>query len=219
VPYSDWKTGYDLLLSNPNSQQQVMKSVRWTSVPILAPNTKLLSYKDGLIPNDLTIKLRVDNPYQPATAETKGTGANNSYPSYKFSLKGKQATAIEGATEVKSALDAIKVIPNPYYAYSAYETSQFTNTVKIANLPAKCVVTIYSLDGRFIRQYSRDEKEGEKISNPGINQITPALEWDLKNSKGIPIAGGTYIIHIASDLGEKTLKWFGVLRPFDPSGL
>ncbi len=222
VPYSDWKLGYDALAASPNAQQSVVKNIRWASIPVLAPNVKLLSYKDGLIPNTATIKLRLDNPYQVATPEAKGTGANNSYPSYKFSLKGKQSTELSGDTEIKSALDAIKVVPNPYYAYSAYETSQFTNTVKIANLPAKCDVTIYSLDGRFIRQYRRDEVPGKSTSsNPGVNlyQITPALEWDLKNSKGIPVAGGTYIIHIKSDLGEKTIKWFGVLRPFDPSGL
>jgi hypothetical protein len=51
-------------------------------------------------------------------------------------------------------------------------------------------------------------------------QITPALEWDLKNSKGIPVSSGVYIIHITADgLGERVIKWFGVARQFDPSGL
>ena len=51
-------------------------------------------------------------------------------------------------------------------------------------------------------------------------QITPALEWDLKNSKGIPVASGVYLIHInAEGLGERVIKWFGVARKFDPSGL
>jgi hypothetical protein len=216
LPYADWKIGYDALIAQPKGQQQIVRNIRWASMPVLATGTKLLSYDKGLIPNDLTVKLRVDNSYQVAT----GTGANNSYPTYKFSLKGKQYTNLESEAEIKSELDAIKVIPNPYYAYSAYETSQFTNTVKIANLPAKCDITIYSLDGRFIRKYRRDEVEGFKADNPGIRQILPALEWDLKNAKGIPIASGTYILHInAPGIGEKTVKWFGVMRPFDPSGL
>jgi hypothetical protein len=220
--YDEWKTGYDALLANPTAQQNVVRSIRWASMPILAQNARLLSYKDGLIPNDVTIKLRVDNPYQVGVDASKGTGVNNSYPTYKFSIKGAQTTELSGDAEISKALDAIKVVPNPYYAYSAYEVNQFSNTVKITNLPAKCVVTIYSLDGKFIRQYKRDEVPVKSTSsNPGVNlyQVSPALEWDLKNSKSIPIAGGTYIIHIASDLGEKTIKWFGVLRPFDPSGL
>jgi len=218
-PYSNWKTDFDVLTANPNSQQNVVKNIRWASMPVMSSASKLLSYKEGIIPNEVAIKIRVDNPYQ----VFKGTGANNNYPVYSFSLSGAQTSELSGAEELATALDAIKVIPNPYYAYSAYEINQFSNTVKIANLPAKCVVTIYSLDGRFIRQYKRDEVPSKSTSsNPGVNlyQVSPALEWDLKNSKGIPIASGTYIIHInAPDLGEKTIKWFGVLRPFDPSGL
>jgi hypothetical protein len=81
------------------------------------------------------------------------------------------------------------------------------------------------LDGKFIRQYKRDEV-GTYIppSRPsaGINttQVSPALEWDLKNNKGIPVASGVYLIHVdAEGLGERVIKWFGVARKFDPSGL
>ncbi len=196
----------------------VVKNLTWTAMPVLAQGAKMLDYASGLIPNDCTIKLRVDRPYEVKA----GTNAKKGYPTYQFTLSETEAGAITTPDLTNKALDAINIVPNPYYAYSAYEISQFTNTVKITNLPAKCVVTIYTLDGKFIRQYRRDEiAEKVKGSNPGTSerQITPALEWDIKNSKGIPVASGTYLIHIDSDLGEKTLKWFGVMRPFDPSGL
>jgi hypothetical protein len=97
--------------------------------------------------------------------------------------------------------------------------------VKITNLPAQCVVTIYSIDGRFIRQYTRNEV-GKPNSPPrsappvAVNQIIPDLEWNLKNFAGIPIASGVYLIHVdAPGLGERVIKWFGVSRQFDPSGL
>ncbi|MCB9272064.1 MAG: hypothetical protein H6561_21240 [Lewinellaceae bacterium] len=52
------------------------------------------------------------------------------------------------------------------------------------------------------------------------NQIVPDLEWDIKNSKGIPVASGVYLIHVdAPGLGSRVLKWFGVQRKFDPTGL
>ncbi|RMF20187.1 MAG: hypothetical protein D6765_17205, partial [Bacteroidetes bacterium] len=91
------------------------------------------------------------------------------------------------------------------------------------NLPAKCVVTIYTLDGKFIRQYNRDERgaipEGNNRGIPAA-QVIPDIEWDLKNSKGIPVSSGVYLIHVqAEDLGERTLKWFGINRQFDPAGL
>jgi len=38
----------------------------------------------------------------------------------------------------------------------------------------------------------------------------------LKNHRNVPIAGGVYIIHIdVPDIGQKVLKWFGVMRPID----
>jgi hypothetical protein len=92
-------------------------------------------------------------------------------------------------------------------------------------LPATATVTIYSLDGNFIRQYNRNELG--KVPGPRGNnrplerqQINPDLEWDLKNSKGIPVASGIYLIHIdAGELGTRVIKWFGIARQFDPSGL
>ncbi len=195
-----------------------LKKITWTGLPILPQGQQLLSYKDGLIPNDVTIKLRVDNPYDVAV----GTDQFEGYPSYQFTIEGAESKELVGV-EIDEALDMINVVPNPYYGYSSYETSQFTNMVKITNLPAKCDVKIFSLDGRFIRSYKRDEVGAVKTgANPpiGQGQIIPSIEWDMKNSKGIPVASGVYLIHIdAGDLGERVIKWFGVARQFDPSGL
>ncbi len=114
-------------------------------------------------------------------------------------------------------------MPNPYYGFSAYENSQFSNIVKITNLPAVCTVTIYTLDGKFIRQYDRNEIGSVPNGNNRAiqrEQIAPALEWDLRNNKQIPVASGVYLIHVdAGELGERVIKWFGVAREFDPSGL
>nr|HRQ31265.1 hypothetical protein [Saprospiraceae bacterium] len=181
------------------------------------------SYKDGLIPNDVAINIRIANPFEVKSY----TNQNKGYGSYMFDLNGTQAEEVVVQDTIDNALSMVNVTPNPYYAYSAYETSQFTQRVKITNLPGKCTVTIYSLDGKFVRQFKRDEKGVDyRIagrSNPAINksQIYPDIEWDLKNSKGIPIASGVYLIHIyADDLGvERTIKWFGINRQFDPTGL
>jgi hypothetical protein len=114
-------------------------------------------------------------------------------------------------------LDQIRVVPNPYYAYSAYETSELDNRVKITNLPGTCTVTIYSIDGVLIRQYKRDvgpnTHYGESTEKTNLDS---SLDWDLKNTKNIPVSSGVYLIHVeAPGLGERTVKWFGVMRPFD----
>ena len=140
-----------------------------------------------------------------------------------FKFEGVQADEVDTEAEINAELDAINVVPNPYYGFSAYETSQFTNIVKITNLPAKCTVTIFTLDGKFIRQYKRNEERQTKNASyaPLLSgQISPAIEWDLNNNKGIPVASGVYLIHVDADgLGERVIKWFGVARQFDPTGL
>jgi hypothetical protein len=195
-----------------------LRDVTWACMPVITEGQEMLSYKDGLIPNETIIKLRVDNPYVTAA----GNGEYSGYPTYEFRLEGVESVPYL-ADAVKNPLDLVNVVPNPYYGYSEYETSQFTTTVKFTNLPAKCTVTIYTLDGKFIKQYDRDESRlFDNRTNVGVEyyDILPDLEWDIKNFKGIPVASGVYLIHIdGGELGERVIKWFGVNRPFDPSGL
>ncbi len=200
------------------NKTRAVREITWTGMAMTLEGNEFKSYAAGLVPNDLIVKLRVTNPYSTA----KGTGEFRGYNTYRFKIEGKQADELDPAG-IETALDQINVVPNPYYGFSDYEVSQFTTTVKVTNLPAKCVVTIYTLDGKFIRQYNRDERGTiPRGNNRAIEetQILPALEWDLKNNKGIPIASGVYLINIKADgLGERTIKWFGINRKFDPSGL
>ena len=195
-----------------------IESIAYAGFPLRIPGSNMLSYEEGLIPNDVTIKLRVNNEFGFA----EGTDDSNGYPTYRFSIDEKAAGDLDDVG-ITRALDAINVVPNPYYGFSEYEDSQFENIVKITNLPAQATVTIYSLDGKFIRKYERDEREtmlrgGNRAV--GSRQISPALEWDLNNFRGIPVASGVYLIHVnAPGFGERTLKFFGVRRQFDPSGL
>jgi hypothetical protein len=48
------------------------------------------------------------------------------------------------------------------------------------------------------------------------DDLSTETDWNLKNGAGVPIASGMYIIHIdAGELGEKILKWMGVMRELD----
>ena len=208
-----------------------LRAVTWVGMPLLTEGTQMLSYEDGLIPEDVRVKIRVNKSFKVELDETDlspdiddrtGTVNNNYHPAYRFTLEGFAARA-NNTVDVENQLDMINVVPNPYFGFSQYEPDKFSNIVKLTNLPASCTITIYSLDGKFIRQYVRNETPSiPDGNNRGVtqNQITPDLEWDLKNSKGIPIASGVYLIHVeAEGLGDRTLKWFGVNRKFDASGL
>ena len=132
---------------------------------------------------------------------------------YRFSTSD-LATQIGVEDSAFSALDLIKIIPNPYYAYSKYETNRLDNRVKLINMPEKATVSIYTISGVLVRTFTKDDP-------------LTSLDWDLKNQNGIPIAGGSYIIHIKADeLGaengdvkrranERIVKFFCVMRPPD----
>jgi hypothetical protein len=43
-----------------------------------------------------------------------------------------------------------------------------------------------------------------------------SIDWDLKNHARIPVSSGIYLIHVeVPGVGERILKWFGVMRPVD----
>lgn len=172
--------------------------ITWTTMPLLASGTSLNplgSGETGIIPNDYKVSLRVDKPYSVSV----GTNDNKGHNMYTFKVEGKSAGNIASKEDFEKALDNINVVPNPYYGFSSYESGQFSNIVKISNLPAKCKVTIYSIDGKFIKEYNRDEKPIKIISEfrgATERQIGPDIEWDLTNFRGIPISSGAYLIYI-----------------------
>ncbi len=154
--------------------------------------------------NEAKIRIRVCKPYERGYAQVPldtvypGMDVNDYYPMYEFSMEG-MATQYNDPQKIESDLDKINIVPNPYYAYSAYENNPLDNRVKITNLPKKCIVTIYNVSGTKVRQFKKDTPE-------------TTLEWDLKNFATVPIAGGVYYIHIKTDNDERVFKWFCLMR-------
>lgn len=202
-----------------NEFRTLTRSLMWTSMPYLSAGYSLT---DGYVPPDeVTVKLRVQRPF--ARFATNASGAD-SLPRYFFSTKGKGIKQ-QQAEVAKNALDLIRVVPNPYLAYSDYETNQNDTKVKITNLPNQCKITILALDGTLIRTLERDFgsngnypielSDGNNANKTGIDN---SIEWDLKNDKGIIVGSGVYIMHIeAPGIGQRSLKWYGAMRPTDVS--
>lgn len=211
----------DIVNGGGRAHREAIAKIKWTSFMRTTRAMNPLNGNDepGLIPEDIIIRLRCDNQYSHTAVSA---GQFFGYPTYEFELKGFESTAKEYAGET-SILDNIMAVPNPYYGFSDYETGVLDKRIKITNLPDKATVTIYSLDGKFIRQYDRNEQPRaiQDDTAPLLSkQVVPDLEWDLENHAGIPIASGVYLIHIeAPGIGERIVKWFGVQREFDPSGL
>lgn len=183
----------------------------WVTTSILTGESEMRSMADGLVPSDINVKLRMGAAYtEPVSCEPLV---------YEFSTR--ELAAETGNTDIaSSALDLVKVVPNPYYAYSVYENNKFDNRVKITNLPPRATVKIFTLSGDLVRELSVDNTNlvnGTSLSTKDQTTVQNAIDWDLRNFRGIPVAGGMYIIHIeAPDLGEeRVIKWFGVMRQLD----
>ncbi len=185
-------------------------TMMWVGLPRLTPGFNLLSIDDGLIPTETRLKIRVEGPYrsQGSTANTR----NNGLPIFGFTTKNIAPKPLTDAgnpyyDDKQALLDKIRVVPNPYYAYSGYERARLDTRVKVTNLPNRATISIYALDGTLIR----------KLEHANTSDNTQGFEdWDLRNTKGLQIASGMYLIHVkAEGVGETVIKWFGAMRPTD----
>jgi hypothetical protein len=157
------------------------------------------------------------------TTDTSAVAKNNNFPMYTFNTSD-ISTLYDQNDIAKNALDQIRVVPNPYYGSSAYESNRTDNRVRITNLPSKCTIKIFTMNGTLVRTIKRDVTGQEDLYlgtlGPGDDikrsKLISYVEWDMKNQNNISVASGLYIFHIdAFDLGEKIVKWFGVMRPLD----
>ena len=192
------------------AKAQVLAPIQWTTIPVLQESTTLLSYADGLIPNEATIQLRVQNPF----AYADKSGNHNGRPTYQFEIENAKNDAVTNTQQLNTALDKIRIVPNPFYAFSDYERTE-TAVVKITNLPPKCDVYIYDLSGRLVRYFNRNEAVYRTSDNLNLENLPmyPDLEWDTRNQSGHYINSGMYIVHIdAGELGERALKWLAIQR-------
>jgi len=186
----------------------------WVSMPFVQSGFSLTSLAEGLIPTETRVRLRVTQPYQVFPVDNTNSGYNK----YSFSTRDLAAETNVKAVAEQACLD-INVVPNPYYAFSSYETGTLDNRIKFTNLPARCVISVYSLDGTLIRRLSRDVAADNTAGgslNTSTSNLDNSLDWDLKNVVGVPISSGVYLIHVTAEgLCDRTLKWMGVMRQID----
>ncbi|MEN9002281.1 MAG: T9SS C-terminal target domain-containing protein, partial [Flavobacteriales bacterium] len=206
--YDEGENIYNRMNGSTADKLRVWRSCMWVGMPMTARGQEFLS-------TDAILKVRVETDYEryankgkivrrPSsyTGNDEGDSRNDWDPLYRFDTES-VATGKNVLETAQDGLELINVVPNPYYAYSNYETNRLDSRIKFTNLPEKCNVRIYNVGGSLIRTLTKDDP-------------MTSLDWDLKNINGVPIAGGLYIVHIeVPGVGEKVIKWFGAIRPPD----
>ncbi|KAA3663316.1 MAG: hypothetical protein DWQ10_00420 [Calditrichaeota bacterium] len=110
--------------------------------------------------------------------------------------------------EIKTSLDSIKVVPNPYVATNSMEPAvqnPYLNQrrrIMFTHLPALCEIKIFTSSGVLV-----DEIFVNNASDNG------ATHWDLLSSEGLEIAAGVYIFHVkALATGDEKIGKFAVIK-------
>ena len=177
------------------AKRELYGSLSWIAYPLLTEGQDVLS-------TDVTIKLRINKEYKNFTA----SGENSGRPMYSWSMDD-IATVTGSKDQLAEALKLINVVPNPYFAFSEYERNRLDTRVKITNLPERCTVRIYTVNGKLVRTFKKD------------SPVT-SIDWDLNNWQNIPVASGVYLIHVeVPEVGEVVLKFFGGIRQVDLQGI
>lgn len=211
--YDAGLTIWERLQGSTGDLRDVWSSVMYIGFPLTLPGVEMDMAGD-FIPNanGVTFKIRVEKPYirlaKNATLDLddEAGSLNRWYPMYEFNTFDEVATRGD-ITVVKSNMDKIQIVPNPYYAYSEYEGDRLDTRVKFTALPQKCTISIYSINGTLVRRLTKDNS-------------STIVEWDLKNHKTIPISSGAYLIHIdVPEVGERIIKWFATMRQVDLENL
>jgi hypothetical protein len=214
---TDYAASPSITTAARTKKRTVYNQAMWVFAPLLATKADGTKYSwksmaDGLLPGDgVTLKLRTEQPYREEGDKTSNI--------YEFDLSN-FAAKMSLTDTAKSAMDLIRIVPNPYYAFSTYEADPVTNRVRITNLPSRANISIFTTDGTLIKTLKVDNFNNDTTLGDDVNSksgFINSIDWDITNYKNVPLASGMYLIHIeAPDLGEeRTLKWLCIKRPID----
>jgi hypothetical protein len=111
-------------------------------------------------------------------------------------------------SRIKTTMDSIRVVPNPYIATNMMETAvanQFLNQrrrILFTHIPAQCTIRIFTSSGILVDKID--------VQNEPANGT---IHWDLLSHEGLEIAAGMYIFHVKSNVtGDEKFGKFAVIK-------
>ncbi|MBU0984945.1 MAG: hypothetical protein KKA42_13815 [candidate division Zixibacteria bacterium] len=114
--------------------------------------------------------------------------------------------ALESVDKVLAEDMEVFVYPNPYRIDADYRERGFegrgqidrpadrTRAIHFANLPPKCKISIYTIDGDLVREIQHDVAEDDPLANHEI--------WDMITRNTQAVVSGIYYWTVESDYGE-----------------
>jgi hypothetical protein len=82
-------------------------------------------------------------------------------------------------------LGRVHTVPDPYYITNQFEQTTDTKIIKFVNLPANCIIRIYSSSGVLVSML-----EHHSATYGG------AEDWNVRNRNEQVVASGVYFFHV-----------------------
>jgi hypothetical protein len=95
------------------------------------------------------------------------------------------STVNQVAAATANDLTRVHTVPDPYYVTSQFEQTTDTKIIKFVNLPADCIIRIYSSSGVLVSLV-----EHHSTTYGG------AEDWNVRNRNNQVVASGVYFFHI-----------------------
>jgi len=112
-----------------------------------------------------------------------------------------KGTTVDPTKTTDAALARVHTVPDPYYVTTALEATANTKILKFVNLPARCIVRIYSVSGVLVQVLTHNDAGGGSD-----------LTWNLRNRNNQFVASGVYFYHVETPDGKSTVKRFTVVN-------
>lgn len=102
-------------------------------------------------------------------------------------------------------LNQTTIVPNPYFVTHQGQRSPSDAKIYFTNLPGKCTIKIFTVNGDLVRTMEHDE-----LTSPEPTKYSVEL-WDLLSSNRQRVSSQTLIAQIETPNGAKVLKPFTVV--------
>ena len=187
VNKSPGTAGYDAWVASNFNDNQIGDEVM---ARIVFVNFNAGSIADPTFPANITQKL----PETGSVFRIISTKPNAPLDQFTFTTK---ANAPFNAALAKSRLNKnyVKVVPNPYYGFSAYDQNQFNRRVKITGLPNDCTIRIFNIAGDLVRTIRHNGTSNNERGGSAA-EFTSVEIWDLTSDNGIFVSSGVYFMYI-----------------------
>jgi hypothetical protein len=186
----DWNVGFDPIIADPAYR----KSVDAGGVSDTADHYWDYEYEIDVFPGDpiyfAVTAFDVGNP-QTGLSSLEGSKQTNSTLVYAF----------DESDAVKEKGSKVEVFPNPYRRDGNYHPQyekgdgNFDRRLRFVNLPPKCTIRIYTLDGDLVRTLEHDKQEDDLNATYHY--------WDLVSRNTQAVVSGIYLYTVE----EKGSLW------------